>query len=205
MNLGQKNGMVREAVIGSLIFAIMLVAGTLWMGRSASRDTDTAVRSVSLLYLDELAGRRAQVVASTLGGYISNLDVAIGLMTKEDLSSVEKLQAYQARMKQLYGLEKFAFVNNDGLIYTSRGTRTDIDQYPFDCNSPGRKFPSRIRRAAARRSLLPCLWTGCPLRGSTSSPASWRSTWGGCWPIFPCNLTTTIPPSAIFTRQRASP
>ena len=90
MNLGQKNGMVREAVIGSLIFAIMLVAGTLWMGRSASRDTDTAVRSVSLLYLDELAGRRAQVVASTLGGYISNLDVAIGLMTKEDLSSVEK-------------------------------------------------------------------------------------------------------------------
>ena len=134
MNLGQKNGMVREAVIGSLIFAIMLVAGTLWMGRSASRDTDTAVRSVSLLYLDELAGRRAQVVASTLGGYISNLDVAIGLMTKEDLSSVEKLQAYQARMKQLYGLEKFAFVNNDGLIYTSRGTRTDIDQYPFDCN-----------------------------------------------------------------------
>ena len=35
-------------------------------------------------------------------------------------------------MKQFYGLEKFAFVNENGLIYTSRGTRTDINQYYFD-------------------------------------------------------------------------
>ena len=132
MGLGPKSGMFREAIIGSILFAVMLVAGTFWMGKSASRDTETAVRSVSLLYLDELAGRRAQVVASALSGYINNLDVAVGLIEKDDLAGVERLQAYQVRMKQLYGLEKFAFVDTDGLIYTSRGTRTDIDQYAFD-------------------------------------------------------------------------
>ena len=35
-------------------------------------------------------------------------------------------------MKRLFVLEKFAFVDEDGLIYTSLGTQTDIDQYPFD-------------------------------------------------------------------------
>ena len=87
MGLGPKSGMFREAIIGSILFAVMLVAGTFWMGKSASQDTETAVRSVSLLYLDELAGRRAQVVASALSGYINNLDVAVGLIEKDWKSS----------------------------------------------------------------------------------------------------------------------
>ena len=135
MDKGQKNGIMKAAIFGSVIVAIILVLGTLWTGKNASNDTETAVRTVSLLYLDELAGRREQVVASTLSGYISDMDIAIGLLDKDDLSSPERLQAYQAQMKQLYGLEKFAFVDTNGLIYTSRGTRTDIDQYRFDYNN----------------------------------------------------------------------
>ncbi len=121
--------------LGGLVVAIILVGGTIWTGRSSSRDSEQAVRNVSLLYLDELASRREQVVASTLSDYINDMDIALGLMEKEDLSSAEKLQAYQAKMKQLYGLEKFAFVDTNGLIYTSRGTRTDIDLYKFDYNT----------------------------------------------------------------------
>ena len=54
------------AVIGGALVTLLLVLRTIWMGRSAGRDTETAVRSVSLLYLDELAGRREQVVAENL-------------------------------------------------------------------------------------------------------------------------------------------
>ena len=132
MSTEKKVGIIKEAIIGSIIVAVILVIGTFWTGRSANNDTNNAVHTVSLLYLDELAGRREQVVASTLSEYINNLDIALGFLEKNDLSSVESLQAYQARMKRLYNLEKFAFVDTDGLIYTSRGTRTDIDQYDFD-------------------------------------------------------------------------
>ncbi|MBQ7706470.1 MAG: hybrid sensor histidine kinase/response regulator, partial [Lachnospiraceae bacterium] len=98
-------------LLGSLIVAFVLILGTYWTGRKASKDTESAVRNVSLFYLDELAGRREQVVASKLDDYISDMDIAIGLLTKDDLSSIESLQAYQLHMKQLYGLEKFAFVD----------------------------------------------------------------------------------------------
>ena len=131
----QKKGLQRIAVVGAVIIVILLAIGTVWLGRAATSDTQTAVRTVNLIYLDELAGRREQVVASTLANYIDNLDVAIGLLGISDLADTEHLQAYQARMKQLYGLERFAFVDSNGLIYTSRGTRTDIDQYNFDYNN----------------------------------------------------------------------
>ena len=130
----RKKGIMPILIFGSVIVAGILIIGTLLMGRKASSDTGVAVRNVSLLYLEELAGRREQVVESVLDDYISDIDIALGLMDKEDLQSVEKFQAYQTRMKQLYSLEKFAFVGTDGLIYTSRGTKTDIDEYDFDYN-----------------------------------------------------------------------
>ena len=132
MRSGKRSGIMQAAVISSMVVALVLIIGTYWMGKSSSRDTEKAVRNVSLLYLGELTGRREQVVSSSLDDYISDLDVAIGLIDREDLSSTEKLQEYQLRMKQLYDLEKFAFVDENGLIYTSRGTRTDIDSYPYD-------------------------------------------------------------------------
>ena len=54
------------AAIGGVILAVILIGGTVWMGQSAHRDTSEAARSVSLLYLDELAGRREQVVENNL-------------------------------------------------------------------------------------------------------------------------------------------
>ena len=134
MNLNNKkrNGTMWMAIAGGILVAIILVVGTIWTGQTARRDTERAVRSVSLLYLDELAGRREQVVEDNLNDNISVINIAIGMMTDEDLSDLEHLQAYQARMKLLFNLERFAFVDANGLIYTALGTQTDIDQYAFD-------------------------------------------------------------------------
>jgi len=120
------------AVIISIAIVLILVVGSIWTGSKARADTESAVRSVSLLYLDELAGRREQVVAGNMQEKIDVIETALELMTEDDLSDLEHLQAYQAHMKRLFVLEKFAFVDTDGLIYTSLGIQTDIDQYHFD-------------------------------------------------------------------------
>ena len=132
MNHDRKNYIATIAIFGSLLLTVILVAGTMWMGSRARRDTEEAVRSVSLLYLDELAGRREQVVEDNLREKIQTIRVAIDLMTDEDTSDKAHLEAYQTHMKQLYHLDKFAFVDTDGLIYTSTGTQSNIDEYSFD-------------------------------------------------------------------------
>ena len=130
-----KSGQVNTATIafiGVAIVMLVLVLTTIWMGRSAGKDTEKAVRSVSLLYLDELAGRREQVIAENLQDRISDMKTALDLMTEEDLQDEAHRQAYQIKMKALFGLEKFAFVDTEGLIYTSVGVQDNIDEYNFD-------------------------------------------------------------------------
>ena len=132
MNNRKNGGILWAAVIGAIVIASILVFGTIWVSRRAERDTEDAVRSVSLLYLDELAGRREQVVADNLSDNIDVISIAIDLMTDDDLSDAEHLQAYQARMKRLFNLERFAFIDETGLVYTSSGTQEDNDLYQFD-------------------------------------------------------------------------
>ena len=127
-----KNNTARLTILCSLIIAVILILGTVWSGQSAKKDTEQAVRTVSLLYLDELAGRREQVVENNLQGNIQTIRVAIELLSEEDLSDKAHLEAYQSRMKKLYKLDKFAFVDTDGLIYTSLGTQDNIEEYGFD-------------------------------------------------------------------------
>jgi len=128
----RKNNTTRIAVVGTAIVLIILVVGTILLGRSAKSDTEQAARTVSLLYLDELAGRREQVVENNLHNRIRDLEMAVSLMNETDLGDVTHLQAYQDRMRKLYNLEKFAFVDSSGLMYTSQGTQTNLDEYAFD-------------------------------------------------------------------------
>ena len=131
----RKNKVTVIALIGGVAVILIIVFGTLWIGQSAREDSQEVARTVSLLYLDELAGRREQVVADNLQGRIGDLNTALELMSAEDLSDVEHLQAYQARMKKLFKLERFAFVDTEGQIYTSTGIQSDIDLYHFDRHS----------------------------------------------------------------------
>ena len=132
MKMTGENHTTQIVIIGSLLLALILVSGTIWMGHSAKKDTEDAVRSVSLLYLDELAGRREQVVEDNLREKVDTIRIAIDLMTGGDLSDKARMESYQTSMKRLYKLEKFAFVDTDGLIYTSTGTETNIGEYAFD-------------------------------------------------------------------------
>lgn len=115
----------------ALVLAI-LIFGSIWVATSASKDTDKAVRAVSHMFMEELVGRREQVVASNLQSNIDTIETAVDLLTDSDLSSVENLQAYQRRMRSLYHLDKFAFVGESGTIYTADGPQDNIDEYSFD-------------------------------------------------------------------------
>ncbi|MBO5526961.1 MAG: hypothetical protein J5946_02845, partial [Erysipelotrichaceae bacterium] len=132
MNRERNNRMTTMALLGALLVALILVFSTILMGRAATKDTQDAVRSVSLLYLDELAGRREEVVKNNLQKKINDMQIAIELMSDEDLSDITHLQEYQKRLRRIYSLERFAFVDEDGMIYTADGMESNIDAYQFD-------------------------------------------------------------------------
>lgn len=57
MNLKNTKRGITVAIIGGAIILLILILTTVWTGHKAKQDTENAVNSVSLFYLDELAGR----------------------------------------------------------------------------------------------------------------------------------------------------
>ncbi len=161
------NKSTQVAIFGGVIVAIILVLGTIWMGQSAREDTDNAVHSVSSFYLDELAGRRERVVAANLQRNINDINVAVELMTDEDRSDAEHLRVYQARMRQLYDLDKFAFVNSKGVIYTSSGTQDNIADYQFDYLNLSEPSISILNISNPEKKVVIAVPVNIPFNGDT--------------------------------------
>lgn len=157
--MAEKNKTKREKtywpiIVGSLLVALVMLLGTVWTGRAANDSMQEAVRSVSLMYLDELAGRREQVIASNLQDNINNISSGISLMDEIDLTDSEHLRSYQRRMKKAFGLERFAFIDENGKVYTSRGTEADASGYTFDYRTLSKPEISLIEEGETGRSVI---------------------------------------------------
>lgn len=131
MNERQKKQTITSAVVGGVIIAAILLLTTIWVSNSARRSTNQAVSRVSDFYLEELAGRRAQVVAEELRkgfGYIEN---ALYIMDASDLESLDSLHKFFRRVKKLCGIDRFALVDENGIVYTEFYTESGIGRYNF--------------------------------------------------------------------------
>ncbi len=127
----QQRQTVASAVWGGLIIAAILLITTVWVATSAQASTNEAVARVSEFYLDELAGRRALVVSGELETNFDYMDRALSILDGSDLASQESLREFLGRVKQLYGVDRFALVDENGVVYTQHSTASGLSRYPF--------------------------------------------------------------------------
>lgn len=131
VNERQRRQTIANAVAGGIIIALILLVTTIWVSNSSRTGTSQAVSRVSAFYLEELAGRRAQVVAEELKTRFSYMENAVAIMEEADLESQETLRKFFGKVKKLCGLNKFALVDENGIVYTEYTTAPGYDQYSF--------------------------------------------------------------------------
>ena len=127
----QERQTVASAVWGGLIVAAILLITTVWVAASAQSSTNEAVARVSEFYLDELAGRRALVVSEELKTNFDHMDRAMSILDSSDLESQASLREFLDRVQQLYGVNRFALVDENGIVYTQHSTTSGLSRYPF--------------------------------------------------------------------------
>jgi len=122
---------ISVALVGGAMIAVLLILSTLWINQRGQNDTAKAVHSVSEFYLRELTDRREQVITARINVKIDNIKSALKILSPNDLQSVETLSAFLGRMKTFCSVDQFAFVNNNGVVFTPEGIETDPEKYFF--------------------------------------------------------------------------
>ena len=119
------------AVIGGFIIAFLLIVGTSWNVESAQKQTQFVADKVSDFYIEELANRRVAIISDALKQNFQYINNALDSITEDDLSSIQNLRDYLGRIRRLYGVEKFSFVDEDIQVYTAHATSSGKSRYPF--------------------------------------------------------------------------
>ncbi len=119
------------ALWGGIVTAVILLVTAVWVSDRARAGTDQAVERVSEFYLEELAGRRVQVVQEELKNNFSFIENALDILKPSDLESQDALRSFLGEMRKLYDVEKFAFVDENGIVYTRHSTASGLSRYSF--------------------------------------------------------------------------
>ena len=119
------------AVWGGILIAVILLVTTIWVSESARKGTGQAVSRVSEFYLEELAGRRALVVSEELKNLFGYMENAISVLEETDLESSESLCGFLGKIRTLYGVDKFALVDENGIVYTKHSITSGLSRYNF--------------------------------------------------------------------------
>lgn len=131
MNREQRKQTMVFAMWGGMVIAVVLLLTTLWVTNSARKGTDQAVNRVSEFYLEELAGRRTQVVSEELNNNFLFMENALDILEEKDLESQDALCRFLSRVKKLRNVDEFALVDENGVVYMSDNAGVRLEQYDF--------------------------------------------------------------------------
>ncbi|MBR6390885.1 MAG: GGDEF domain-containing protein [Lachnospiraceae bacterium] len=122
---------VMTAVIGSLIVMGTMIANMLWTSRQTAVATSEAVGSVSTFYLEAMADRRAKTITNLINNNFDHMQKAVDFIAGEDIGSQEELRDCLGEIKSLLGLNRFALVDEDNIVYTQYTTYTGRSRHSF--------------------------------------------------------------------------
>ena len=139
LNDKQNQRSFKLIAVGGIILAVLLIFIGIWANRSAQRDTEETVHSVSRFYLKDLSGHCKHLVESSLATVTANFKNAL---KSADLQTQDALQNWLARMEFILNVNEIVLLDSDGNAYTARGNvsidkndksavKVDVDAVPF--------------------------------------------------------------------------
>ncbi|MBR5914463.1 MAG: response regulator [Selenomonadaceae bacterium] len=113
--------------VGAVILAAVLIFTGIWISKSAQRDTDDAIHSVSRLYLKDLSGHCKKLVESRLKLITVHINNALEIIDEADLQSQAALQNWIGQIKFISDVNEIILVDATGKAYTAQETFSNFE------------------------------------------------------------------------------
>ena len=129
------------AVLGSLLIVTAVSISAFYNSRKTNDATDEAVSVVSSFYLETMADSHAKTITNLISGSFDEMRIAIAYIADEEVTSHEQLRDVIGRVESLLGMNRFALVDEDNVVYTRYTTYTGGTRHPFLADE---KLPERV-------------------------------------------------------------
>ena len=128
-----KNKMIQWPAFFMLIFlaAALLIVSTFFWLRNSHGASERTVNDLVEFYLEEIAERNARSIQSELEKKAVQMEMALSVLDQEYLQSEESIRKYIYMVQQINGLDMFALVDKDGMVYTADSTFSGISRFNF--------------------------------------------------------------------------
>ncbi len=111
--------------------AVLIIISTLFFSTNTKDTADETTQSLSRFYLEEIAERTVYEIDNVLENSSTQLHRAVDEMSNESFNSVDELRSYLDMIQHLNGLDIFAVVDENGMVYTRDNTFSGISRFGF--------------------------------------------------------------------------
>ena len=129
----RKKSLIRwPAFYAALLAAAVILVGStaLWM-RSARSSSDEMNSDLVRFYLEEITERSAGSITAELEKKAAQMEQALTVLDRDCLKDEGAVRGYVSLVQQINGLDMFALVDRDGMVYTADSTFSGISRFGF--------------------------------------------------------------------------
>lgn len=113
-----------------LVTVILIVATALWT-KSTQKVSEQTTNSVGEFYLGEIAERNAGSITTEIAKTAGQMETALTLLKDDYLQDEESVRQFLYIVQQMNGLDMFALVDENGMVYTADSTFSGISRFSF--------------------------------------------------------------------------
>ncbi|MCI7796108.1 MAG: response regulator [Lachnospiraceae bacterium] len=128
-----KNRHGRWSSFYTLLFlaaTILIVSTVLWV-KSTSAASEATINDLGEFYLEEITERNTRNITLELEKKTSQMEMALSVMDQESLKDEGAIRKYIHMVQQINGLDMFALVDENGMVYTADSSFSGISRFSF--------------------------------------------------------------------------
>lgn len=119
------------AVLGSMLIVTLVSISAFRNSRQTNDATDEAVSAVSSFYLETMADSHAKTITNLISNSFDEMRIAIAYISDEEINSQDQLRDVIGRVESLLGMNQFALVDEENIVYTRYTTYTGRTRHAF--------------------------------------------------------------------------
>ena len=113
------------------VVVVILITATLHWATGTRKASDQTVNDLVEFYLEEIAERNANSITAALTQKAAQMEMALTVLDQDDLRDEASIRDFISMVQQINGLDMFALVDEEGMVYTADSTFSGISRFSF--------------------------------------------------------------------------